>query len=701
MNIITDSIGVGSITYFDGSVQMSINQNLNYASFGVNWKPVATSRNWRGVAMSSSGQYQTATIYEGNIQRSTNFGVTWTPVAASRGWFDVAMSSSGQYQSAPSYSFFAGNIYRSTNFGITWTSVAFPELIYGVAMSSSGQYQTSYGISYLHMSSNYGLTWNRGSLNQPWSGIAISSCGKYQTSSTSGVKINISSDYGLTWKSVAISKNWSGVAISSSGQYQTAIINGGNIYISSDYGLIWTPVATSQNYRKVAISSSGQYQTATVEGGNIYISSDYGLIWTPVATSEAWYGLAMSSSGQYITASTLNGNIYTSFIGSIQNIPPSTQAIGPFSLLAYGTDNQIVSITGTALTNLGVGGGGGGTGSFTSLTIGINDIPSANNPGTTTLTNYGNLNLYRNRLIFSNSIADWNHCIYNNSYNNDNEGVFDGMKINSYDGFWVRTGPYTSPQTAIYANVSGNVGIGTTLPNHKLHLRGSGANISQYIQNTFTGGFSQLWLLSGSSTGGGIFLNGSARATDGGLNTMTLRNDSGDLRLSAGSNNSPYIYLQNSTENVGINTITPGYTLDINGTTRVTGNFWVNGSITCAGDITAFGTVSDIRLKKNIKSLDLSLDIIKSLHPVTFTWKEDIYNIEHRNKDDVGFIAQEVEAIIPFATGQFDINDDTFKKIKHERIIPYVVKSIQELSEKIDRLEEENKLLKIKLEKLM
>jgi hypothetical protein len=53
-----------------------------------------------------------------------------------------------------------------------------------------------------------------------------------------------------------------------------------------------------------------------------------------------------------------------------------------------------------------------------------------------------------------------------------------------------------------------------------------------------------------------MFLNSSTRTVDGGVNTATLRNDIGDLRLSAASN-SPFIYLKSSNGNVGIGTTNP------------------------------------------------------------------------------------------------------------------------------------------------
>ena len=124
-----------------------------------------------------------------------------------------------------------------------------------------------------------------------------------------------------------------------------------------------------------------------------------------------------------------------------------------------------------------------------------------------------------------------------------------------------------------------------------------------------------------------------------------------------------------------------------------------NGNLSVTGDITGFGNLSDVRLKKNVINidLDLSLSKIKSLRPVTFDWKNDIFNESKRGTSDAGFIAQEVEQVIPYAVSDYTISDTTYKNIKFERILPYLVGSIQKLtmenSELKNRLNEIEKKL--------
>ena len=64
--------------------------------------------------------------------------------------------------------------------------------------------------------------------------------------------------------------------------------------------------------------------------------------------------------------------------------------------------------------------------------------------------------------------------------------------------------------------------------------------------------------------------------------------------------------------------------------------------------------MSDERLKQNIYTISQSLDKILDLRPTKYVWKKN-------KKQDVGFIAQEVEKIIPEVVEESRgfINDDS------------------------------------------
>ena len=91
------------------------------------------------------------------------------------------------------------------------------------------------------------------------------------------------------------------------------------------------------------------------------------------------------------------------------------------------------------------------------LTIGTSGLPAANSAGTTALLVYGGMQLYGTRLCFSNAANDWNHCIYNNNYNLDNEGIANILKYNGYNGHLFRIGA----TNGLFIGKNG-VGIGTS-----------------------------------------------------------------------------------------------------------------------------------------------------------------------------------------------------------------------------------------------
>ena len=109
-------------------------------------------------------------------------------------------------------------------------------------------------------------------------------------------------------------------------------------------------------------------------------------------------------------------------------------------------------------------------------------------------------------------------------------------------------------------------------------------------------------------------------------------------------------------------------------------NLLVNCNLNVYDDITAFATYhsSDINLKKNINTLTNCYDVVSDLNPVGFKWIKN-------NKDNVGFIAQEVEQIIPNIVS----NIDEYKAIAETKIIAYLVGAIQELDKELKELEAE------------
>jgi hypothetical protein len=112
---------------------------------------------------------------------------------------------------------------------------------------------------------------------------------------------------------------------------------------------------------------------------------------------------------------------------------------------------------------------------------------------------------------------------------------------------------------------------------------------------------------------------------------------------------------------------------------NVFSNVYITGNLTTTDDIIGFNSVCDGRLKTNVVTItsESSLDIIRRLRPVDFTWNEES---TRPGLEDLGFIAQEVQEIEPRAVRPGDP-----MSLRWERILTHLVAAVQELDKKISK----------------
>jgi hypothetical protein len=105
-------------------------------------------------------------------------------------------------------------------------------------------------------------------------------------------------------------------------------------------------------------------------------------------------------------------------------------------------------------------------------------------------------------------------------------------------------------------------------------------------------------------------------------------------------------------------------------------------------DASGFNDGSDEALKKNIADLTYGLDTVKSLKPRKFKWKSN-------SEDAIGFIAQEVESIVPEIVSESNPEGTltSFKGLSYGHLTAVLVKALQEADDKIDALETRIKTL--------
>lgn len=118
--------------------------------------------------------------------------------------------------------------------------------------------------------------------------------------------------------------------------------------------------------------------------------------------------------------------------------------------------------------------------------------------------------------------------------------------------------------------------------------------------------------------------------------------------------------------------------VNISGDT-MTGSLTVQGNIFATGDVTTNYSISDVRLKENIEVIDNALEKVKEVGGYTFNY------IERPDERVSGVIAQEIEKILPGVV--YETNEEGYKGVRYDNIIPLLIQAIKELNDKVEKLE--------------
>ena len=99
-----------------------------------------------------------------------------------------------------------------------------------------------------------------------------------------------------------------------------------------------------------------------------------------------------------------------------------------------------------------------------------------------------------------------------------------------------------------------------------------------------------------------------------------------------------------------------------------------NVSVASIGGVVDWSSLSDRRAKTNVRDLDLGLDFVLRLRPVAYTLKSG------NGKTDMGFIAQDIEALLGDSYNLLDIGGDANRTLSLRRtdLIAPLVKAVQE-----------------------
>jgi len=252
----------------------------------------------------------------------------------------------------------------------------------------------------------------------------------------------------------------------------------------------------------------------------------------------------------------------------------------------------------------------------------------------------------------------------------------------------------------LYVDGGGNkVGIGQSAPKATLDIDGSlnidgslyfrsvlftPAGAGGNVSNTGTPVNNQL----------AIWTNATTIEGDGDLTyDGTAFDVSAYLRGPNASNTTPSYSFRNFTSSGMYVATGPVLNYSVGGTLRFSMNN--SGVFKATGDIIAYSTsVSDIRLKKNIKKIngEESLSILKKFNGIE-------YKLKKNNQPHSGLIAQEVEKILPHIVVEDTLLDEDstmlYKTIRYSEIIPYLIEGMKQQQLQIEKQQKEIEELKL------
>ena len=159
----------------------------------------------------------------------------------------------------------------------------------------------------------------------------------------------------------------------------------------------------------------------------------------------------------------------------------------------------------------------------------------------------------------------------------------------------------------------------------------------------------------------------------------------GALQLTTGNNNVGLGRNAGSTNTTGTNNVFIGNGCSGSSATVTNEITLGNSAITTLRcQATSITSLSDARDKTNIEESTYGLDLVNSLKPVKFEW--DTRDGAKKGIKDLGFIAQDLKELDDEHLNLvYDENPDKLEAT-YGRLIPVLVKAIQELSEEVKQL---------------
>ena len=252
---------------------------------------------------------------------------------------------------------------------------------------------------------------------------------------------------------------------------------------------------------------------------------------------------------------------------------------------------------------------------------------------------------------------------------------------------------------AMTLTAAGNLGVGATAPTRTLQLVGAQPQF-RASANLATSGALDLGAddtacyINANTFGGVVPLTFSINNTERARITSA-----GELLVAKTSSGSTLTGFEVGTDGANTSRVSIGGAnsssatgLSLYSTTASAFRFFVSYSGQINATSTSITAISDATLKENVRDLETGLTEVMALRPRRFDWREET-QLPDRNV--AGFIAQEVEQVLPELVYDYKYSADATKKsLKMGDILPTLVKAIQEQQAIITQLQADVAALK-------
>ena len=192
-------------------------------------------------------------------------------------------------------------------------------------------------------------------------------------------------------------------------------------------------------------------------------------------------------------------------------------------------------------------------------------------------------------------------------------------------------------------------------------------------------------VIAGNGLTGGGTLTADQTLTIGAGTGITV--NASDIRVNADQRGNVTLIGPDTNDYIQVGATNMSFVLD----GAVDAKLFNNGEFHADGDVVAFSTsISDQRFKDQVTPITAATETCKKLQGVEYTWNAT----GRKGKRDLGFIAQEIEKVIPnivhtktLAVGEWADSPMDAKTVDYEKLTAVLVEAVKELSARIDDLE--------------